>query len=251
MKEIISVINQKGGVGKSTTSHLIGCGLTERGFKVLFIDLDSQGNLSYTVGVDRKGPSSLGVLTQETNVKEAIKQTQYGDIIQSSSALAGADAVITALGKEYRLKEALETIKEDYDYIVIDTPPALGILTINALTASDSIVIPTQADIYSLQGIAQLRETVHVVRQYCNKDLKIKGILLTRYNNRSVLSREMADLLLQTASKLGTKLFKTCIRENITIREAQLSQKSVFEYAPKSNAAQDYNSFLDEILKGE
>ena len=180
---------------------------------------------------------------------DAIQHTDgFGDIIVSSKALSGADGFITVTGKEYRLKEALEKVCDMYDYIIIDTPPALGILTVNALTACHSVIIPAQAEIYSLQGIEQLSETMKPVRKYCNPQLDIAGILLTRYSQRTVLSREVAEMAKQLAQKLGTKIFSTSIRENISVKEAQISQKSLFEYAPNSNAAKDYAAFIEELL---
>ena len=164
MLKSYAIINQKGGVGKSTTAEALGAGLTLKGYKVLFIDLDAQGNLTYTLGANSKGYNSLDVLTQEATAEAAIQHTDRGDIIPSTPALAGADTAITSTGKEYRLKEALEPLKKSYDFIVIDTPPALGILTINALTACTGAVIPAQADIYSLQGISQLNQTIETVR---------------------------------------------------------------------------------------
>ena len=153
---ILAVINQKGGVGKSTTAHAIGAGLALKGFKTLYIDLDAQGNLSYTAGAESLNITILEVLQKKADITQAIQHTQQGDIVASTPALAGADIIITATGKEYRLKEALKPISGLYDYCIIDTPPALGILTINALTACSGAIIPTQADIYSLQGIGQL-----------------------------------------------------------------------------------------------
>ena len=143
----------------------------------------------------------------------------------------------------------LDEIRNDYDFAVIDTPPALGILTVNALTACDSVVIPAQADIYSLQGIEQLTKTIAPVRKYCNRSLRIEGILLTRYSSRSVLSREIADLSNQLADKLGTKLFNARIREAIAVKEAQLKQKSLFEYSPKAGVTEDYSAFITELLE--
>ena len=151
----VSVINQKGGVGKSTTAEMLVSALYLKGFKVLAIDLDAQGNLSYSLAADSNSPTILEVLTEEISAKDAIKHAR-ADIISSNKALAGADAFIADTGKEYRLKEALEKISKNYDFCIIDTPPALGILTVNALTASDSVIIPAQADIYSLQGIENL-----------------------------------------------------------------------------------------------
>lgn len=250
MIKTIAVINQKGGVGKSTTAAALGAGLTLKGFKVLYIDLDAQGNLTYTLGADPKGLTALDVLTKEATAAAAVQHTAQGDVIAASPSLAGADTVITSVGKEYRLKEALEPIKEKYDYIIIDTPPALSVLTINALTACTGVIIPAQADIYSLQGIEKLADAINTVRTYCNPNLKIEGILLTRYNARSVLSREIAELSEQMAEKLNTKVFKTAIRENVSIKEAQISRQDIFSYAPKSNAALDYKEVVEEFCNG-
>jgi len=248
---ILAIINQKGGVGKSTTAEALLYGLSLKGFSCLAIDLDAQGNLTYTTGARTDGATALGVLAGEVKAKDAIQQTISGDIIPASKALAGADAFIKETGKEYRLKEALEDIAGLYDYIIVDTPPALGILTINALTACDSVVIPAQADIYSLQGIEQLAETIKPVRKYTNPKLQIAGILLTRYSPRSILSREVAELAGQLAERLGTKLFTATIREAIAVKEAQISQRPLFEYAPTANVTEDYRAFINELLDDE
>ena len=173
MSRVYAVINQKGGVGKSTTAATLAAGLSLKGYKTLSIDLDAQGNLSYTAKARTNGATALGVLTGEVKAEEAIQHTASGDIIASNKALAGADAFIADTGKEYKLKEALESLQAAYDYVIIDTPPALGILTINALTACNSVIIPAQADIYSLQGVEQLADTMKPVKKYCNPDLKI------------------------------------------------------------------------------
>ncbi len=247
MARIISITNQKGGVGKSTTAEALTAGLKLKGHSVLAIDLDPQGNLTHTSRASAKGATALGVLTGDVKVENAIQNTEMGDIIPAHSGLAGADAFITDTGKEYRLKEALENIKDNYDYIIIDTPPALGILTVNALTAADSIIIPAQCDIYSLAGIDQLFNTIKPVRKYCNPDLQIEGILLTRYSARTTLSKEVAELAEQLAEKIGTKVFKSSIREAVAIKEAQILQKSIFDHAPSSKVAGDYKQFIDEI----
>lgn len=251
MKEAIAVINQKGGVGKSTTASAIGAGLSLKGYRVLYIDLDAQGNLSYTLGASHTGPSAMDILTAKTPAKEAVQRTKQGEIIGSSPALAGADTVITQTGKEYRLKEALEPLRGAYDYFIIDTPPALGILTVNALTACTGAIIPAQADIYSLQGISQLYTTIETVKKYCNPDLTIKGIVLTRHNSRSILTRDVTEMIAQTAEQLETILYKARIRECTAIKEAQAKRQNIFIYAPRSNATADYTDLVNEIIGEE
>lgn len=246
-----AIINQKGGVGKSTTALAIGSGLKRQGSKVLFIDLDAQGNLSYTMGANTQGYNALGILQRPETTAEEIQHTAQGDIVASSPALAGADTVLSDVGKEYKLKEALATVSGLYDYCIIDTPPALSILTINALTACNGAIIPAQADIYSLQGIGQLNNTIQTIKKYCNPDLSIKGIILTRYNARSVLSKEVTELIEQTASELNTKVFNTKIRECTALKEAQAMKQDIFTYAPKSNASADYTDIIKELLEQE
>ena len=249
--EAIAIINQKGGVGKSTTAHAIGAGLSLKGYRVLYVDLDAQGNLSYALGADTSGDTVMEVLQHLINAQDAIQHTPAGDTLPSAPALAAADTILTATGKEYKLKEALETIKGNYDYCIIDTPPALGILTINALTACNNVIIPAQADIFSLQGVAQLYKTIDTVKKYCNPTLKIMGILLTRYNRRAIISRDVADQLEQTAAQFNTRLYEAKIRECIALKEAQAMKEDIFSYAPRSNAATDYAELVDEIVGGE
>lgn len=253
MIEIFAVINQKGGVGKTTTAHNIGAAFIKKGFKVLFIDLDAQCNLTATFNIpfSEQALTSLDILLEPQKSGHSVINTDGGDIIPASPLLSGADTTITGVGKEYKLREALDIKMNGYDYIIIDTPPALGILTINALTACTSVLIPAGADIYSLQGISGLNSTVETVRKYCNPHLKIRGIILTRYNGRAILSRDIAEVLESTAEKLNTKLFKTPIRESISVKEAQANKMSVLDYAPKSNPAFDYISLADEILNAE
>lgn len=244
----IAVINQKGGVGKSTTALALGAGLMQRGQRVLFIDLDAQGNLSFVLGADTQRYNILSVLQSPETVADHVQHTPQGDVIASSPALVGADNTITQTGKEYRLAEALAPLASSYDFCIIDTPPALGILTINALTACSGAVIPAQADMFSLQGITQLHATIQTVKKYCNPTLRILGIVLTRYNARAIISRDVADMIEQTASQLSTKLYATRIRECTAIKEAQATRQSIFDYAPKSNASVDYLALLGEVL---
>lgn len=245
--ETISVINQKGGVGKSTTALALGTGLRQKGYKVLFIDLDAQCNLSYSLGMTEKGKDTLTaaeLLTGDYD-PEAIKE----DVIKGAESLSAANLVLTDTGKEYKLKEALKPLQDKYDYCIIDTPPSLGILTVNALTASQTAIVPAQADFYSLQGIGQLVKTINSVKKYCNANLTIKGILLTRYNDRTIISKNLVSVLQQTASQLDTKLFKAKIRECTAVKEAQGMRQDVSAYAPQSNAAQDYKDFVKEYIK--
>lgn len=246
--EVIAVVNRKGGVGKTATAQALGAGLIRKKKKVLYIDLDSQTNLTYGLGASINGLTSMEVLTGEAMAQEAIQKTEQGDVIAGTEALAGADAIIDGTGKEYRLKEAIDGLQ--YDYIIIDTPAQLGTLTINALTAANSVVIPVQADLFSLQGIGQLNKAIDAVKKYCNKDLTIRGILITRYNGRAVISKDMQANLQEVAEQLNTRLYSTPIRECISIKEAQTRQTDIYSYAPRSNAAKDYEAFIKEFTKG-
>lgn len=245
----LSIINQKGGVGKSSTASAIGAGIASKGYSVLFVDLDAQGNLSYSVGADAQGYNAMGVLLRPETIEANIQHTEQGDILASSPTLAGADAVITQTGKEYRLREALEHVQGKYDFCIIDTPPALGILTVNALAACKGAIVPAQADIFSLQGIIQLNDTLQTVKKYCNPTLQLLGIVLTRYNARAVLSRDVARLIEQTAEHLESYLYRSTIRECTAIKEAQAIKQSIYTYAPRSNAATDYSALVNEILE--
>lgn len=245
--EVIAIVNRKGGVGKTATAQALGAGLIRKGCSVLYIDLDSQTNLTYGLGADAAGLSSMDVLTGEATAQEAIQHTPQGDVIAGAEALAGADAAIDGKGKEYRLKEALDGLQ--YDYCIVDTPAQLGTLTVNALTAADSVVIPVQAEVYSLQGIGQLSKAIEAVKKYCNHDLYIRGILITRYNGRAIISRDMQSNLEEAAAQLKTSLYSTPIRECVSIKEAQASQQDIYSYAPRSNAAKDYEAFVEEFME--
>jgi chromosome partitioning protein len=248
MQKIIAVINQKGGVGKSTTALALGAGFRARGFRVLLVDLDAQGNLSYAAGLEPEGPSAAELLLGGQFNDIVVRGTPFGDIIPSSSELASVELALTATGKEYRLREAFNRVKDEYDYIFLDTPPTLGIVTVNALTAASSAIIPALADVFSLQGIGQLYATIDAVRKYTNTALTIQGILITRFSSRTVISRDMVELLERTARELGTKVFETRIREAVAVREAQANRENIFEYAPKSTASIDYVALIEEII---
>jgi chromosome partitioning protein len=245
---VFTVINQKGGVGKSTTAHAIGSGLWLQGYSVLLVDLDAQGNLTYASGAENVEFTAFDVLTKAVSAEKAISSLAQGSIIAAEPGLSGADAILTGSGKEFSLKTALEPLSEMFDFAVIDTPPVLGILSVNALTACDWAIVPSMADVFSLQGIARLGATVDAVRTHCNPELSILGILLTRYSGRAVLNREIAEILRQTAQGLDTRVFSSSVRECISLREAQAKRQDIFSYAPKSNAAVDYGMLVDEIL---
>lgn len=246
---VLTVTQQKGGTGKTTTAHAIGAGIARRGGKVLFIDLDPQANLSYTLNADTTQPGTLELLTRQIEAPAAIQHTPHGDIVSSGQNLATIELSLTQTGKEHRLAEALKPLQRIYTHIIIDTPPALGTLTINALTAADEAIIPCLADAYSIQATGQIADTIATVKQYCNPRLKIVGLLITRYDPRQVLTRDTAELLEHAAAALKTKVFKTRIRETVIIREAQARQTDVFSYAPRSNAAADYEAIVEEYLK--
>lgn len=250
MTQTITIANRRGGVGKTATAHALGAGLLRRGLRVLFVDLDSQCNLSYDLGVEEPEASSLEVLEGSIEASEAIIHTERGDLLPASPTLATSDKVIDGVGKEYRLRDALQSVARKYDYIIIDTPPALGVLTVNALTASNKVIIPAQAEIHSLQGLEQLYKTIDAVKHFTNRRLKVEGVLLTRYVGRSIISQDMRSNFEELASVISTKVFSTPIRECTAIKEAQATQTSIFDYAPKSNASKDYNAFIEEFLGG-
>lgn len=248
--KIITVTNQKGGTGKSSTAYALVLGLIRKGYRCLAIDLDPQGNLSFTLGADTSKKTVFGLFTQENTTDETIQKTKHCDIISSSKLLSGADTILKTTGGEYRLKEALEDIKSDYDFIIIDTPPSLSSLTVNALTTSTDVVIPVQADVYSIQGITQLWDTIQPIKKYCNPNLSISGILLTRYNNRAVLNREIEETFRNDIAKqVDSKVYNATIREGVAIREAQFTRQNLFEYAPTSKVTLDYETFINEFLE--
>ncbi len=247
--KVIAVINQKGGVSKTTTALALFSIFNNRGLKTLVVDLDAQANLSFAIGADTAGKTSYDVITGKCTALEALQHMADGDVIAAGSALSAADTLLTKTGKEYRLREAFDALRDEYDFIVLDTPPSLGILLVNALTAADEAIVPAQADVFSIQGIDQLADTVSAVKKYCNPALKLSGILITRYNGRAILSRDMAALMEKMAERLGTRLFKAKIREAVAVKEAQAQQKSLAAYSPKSKPAADYQAFADELLE--
>ncbi len=247
---ITVIANQKGGVGKTTTAHALATGLTFMGYRVLAVDTDPQGNLSYTMDADPDTPGVYELMKGHAAIYDAIQRTEQGDIISGSLMLSGADMEFTDTGREYILRELLEPLRASYDFIVIDSPPTLGILTINALTVAHDLIIPLGADAYSLQGLSQLHATIGKVKKHCNPALQIAGLLITRHSGRTVLGRDLKDVIEDKAQLIGARAFDAVIRESVTIREAQVQQTSLYSAAPKSNAAIDYLSFINEYLKG-
>lgn len=246
---VYAIANQKGGVGKSTTAAALWAGAARFGVAALAVDLDPQCNLSYAARADTRGATVYELLTGEVSAAEAVQRLDGGAMIAASPALAGADKWLDGVGAEYRLREGLEPLLNQYSLIVIDCPPALGILTVNALVACGRCIIPAGADVFSLQGVEQLAGTLGAVRRYCNPALTVDGILLTRYNPRAVLSREAAELAGCLAQSLGSRVYDSRIRDTVAVREAQIAQKSLFDYAPRSTAAADYINFIKEVLK--
>jgi chromosome partitioning protein len=237
-------------VGKTTTAHALITGLTHKGYKALAVDTDPQGNLTYTMGANQDAPGVYELLKGEAKTKDVIQRTKQGDIIPGSLMLCGADMEFNDAGREYLLRELLEPLRASYDYIVIDSPPTLGILTFNTLTAADDLVIPLGADAYSLQGLSQLYMTISKIKKRCNPNLRIAGLLITRHSGRTALGRDLKEMIEEKAKMVGAKAFKTVIRESVVIREAQVEQKSLFAAGTKNNAIADYMGFVDEYLKG-
>ena len=248
--QIYAVCNRKGGVGKTSTAHALGAGFSLKGKKALLIDLDSQMNLTQAAGVtaDQKGAGHI--LRGEAAAGETVKRiTDTLYIIPGGADLARADKELTETGAEYKLKEALGELLPDFDFIIIDCPPSLGVLTINALTAADRLIIPAQADFFSLQALIDLEKTLALVRKYTNPGLITDGILLTRHNPRAILSKDVEKAMEDTAKEMNTKIYTARIREGISVKEAQATQSDLFTYAPKANVTADYKQFLDEVLK--
>ncbi|MBQ8569551.1 MAG: ParA family protein [Oscillospiraceae bacterium] len=236
----IVITNQKGGVGKTTTCAALTGIFRSRGKRVLAIDLDPQGNLSFSLGAEDKGYTIHDVLKGDCGITAAIKHTRICDVISSNILLSGSELELTGREREYILKRLLTPLHSVYDVIILDTPPALSVLTINAYTAADDLIIPMTPEILSLQGIAQLRETILAVKQYYNKSLNIRGILMTRYNPKYLLNIEAAEMAEIVADQLGTKVLDIKIPMCIAAAEAPAHQMTIDEYAPKSKASKEY-----------
>ncbi len=251
LAQIIAITNQKGGVGKTTTSASLAGGLSKKNKRVLCIDLDPQGNLGFSFGVDiDTGRTSYDILMSPEYMLPAIRHTDYGDVVPSNIMLSSAELELKNSGREYSLKNSVDQVKHLYDFIIIDTPPALNVLTVNAYVCSDYLIIPMIPDILSLMGISQLKETIETVRKYYNPALKILGVLLTKFNGRLKLTREVEDMASEIAKQLGTVVLNEKIRNCVSAAEAPAHAESIMVYAPSSNAAKDYMALTEKIADG-
>ena len=252
MSKIIAVSNQKGGVGKTTTVINLSVYLAQKGKRVLIVDIDPQGNAGSGLDIDKKlieSKNIYNILTQADAPADMIIQTEYQNlsIICSNQDLSGAAIEIVAVNeREYILKKALDLIKHQFDYIFIDTPPSLGLLTINALTTSDSVFIPIQCEFYALEGISQLVQTIRLIKEKLNLDLYIEGVCLTMYDSRTNLSKEVAENI---KTYFKERAYESIIPRNVKISEAPSHGKAIFNYASDSIGAIAYSKVGEEFLR--
>lgn len=249
MGKIITISNQKGGVGKTTTIINLGYALSLLDMKVLIIDLDPQGNATSGFGVKLPDsqPTIYEVMMTKLDIKSAIIKRNNIDLVPSNIHLSGATIeLINEHNREYKLAKALESIKDNYDYIFIDTPPSLGLLTINALAASDEVMIPVQCEFFALEGLSQLLKTIKKVQSVINNKLVLNGVVLTMYDNRTNLSKEVYE---EVKKYFEQKLYKTVIPRNVSIAESSSHGISVIEYEPKSSGSISYMNLAKEFLQ--
>jgi chromosome partitioning protein len=247
--KVIAFANQKGGVAKTTTTLNLGVAFAEQGMRVLLVDLDPQGNLTMSQGLnpDAIERSMFDVLVHRLPIQEVIHEAE-ADLAVSSIDLAGAELALSSMiGRERALEKALAPVKENYNYILVDTPPSLGLLTINALVASDGVIVPVQCEYLSLRGLVQLENTLSMIRENLNPDVGIQGILPTMYDNRTLHSREAVEILQEN---FGDLVFGTKIRKTIRYAEAPVKGSSVLKYDPSGTAAEAYRELAKEVLNG-
>lgn len=249
--KIIAIANQKGGVGKTTTAINFSTLLAKRGKKVLLIDADPQGNATSGIGMDKNVEFSVYdlIINDEIDPKDTIQKTEIKNlsICPSNINLAGAEVeLVSMMSREYRLKEKLDMIKEKYDYIIIDCPPSLGLITLNSFTAADSVLIPVQCEYYALEGLGQLFNTVQLVQKHLNKEFRIEGALLTMYDIRTNLSNQVVK---EVTKYFGDKVYKTVIPRNIKLSEAPSYGMPISVYDARSKGAKSYDKFVKEFLK--
>jgi chromosome partitioning protein len=249
MGRVISFANQKGGVAKTTTTLNLGVALAEQNLRVLLCDLDPQGNLTMSQGLnpDTIERSMFDVLVHRLPIQEVIHHTEV-DLAVSSIDLAGAELALSSMiGRERALEKALAPVRDSYDYVLIDTPPSLGLLTINALVASNGVIVPVQCEYLSLRGLVQLENTLSMIRENLNPDVGIEGILPTMYDSRTLHSREAVEILQEN---FGDLVFDTKIKKTVRYAEAPVKGTSVLKYDPSGSAAQAYRDLAKEVLNG-
>ena len=250
MGKIISVANQKGGVGKTTTTVNLSTILAKKGKKVLLIDTDPQGNATSGLGVSKDVELSVyDILIGDTEFDETLQETAIKNlkVCPSNISLAGAEVqLVSMMSREQRLKTKLDKIKDQYDYILIDCPPSLGLVTLNAFTASDSVLIPVQCEYFALEGLGQLLNTVNLVKKHLNKNLEIEGALLTMYDARTNLSNQVVK---EVKKYFEDKVYKTVIPRNVRLSEAPSYGMPITVYDPRSKGAKAYEKFAKELLK--
>lgn len=250
MGKVISVANQKGGVGKTTTTVNLSTILAKKGKKVLLIDTDPQGNATSGLGITKEVEFSVyDILVGDTEFDETIQETAIKNLslCPSNISLSGAEVeLVSMMSREQRLKTKLDSIKSRYDYILIDCPPALGLITLNAFTASDSVLIPVQCEYFALEGLGQLLNTVNLVKKHLNKNLEIEGALLTMYDARTNLSNQVVK---EVKKYFENKVYKTVIPRNVRLSEAPSYGMPISIYDPRSKGAKAYEKFAKELLK--